>query len=178
MVTVDVFEMHVAFGWFFFVFMGGGFLGAGLHGCGVLPMGPVAAVIGFPVLVTVLLQPVLKRRFLVSFDEEGVTVVRPLGQRKVPWSDIAGFCFVLPESETDSWQIRIRLDRVTPEGRRAPCSGPVLAGFGRSRLDHRRLSMHGALFHQFAQHGVGLVDDPRPEDWQRAHVARALSSCV
>ncbi len=39
------------------------------------PWGRSWGVFGFPVLVTILLQPVLKRRFLVRFGEESVTAV-------------------------------------------------------------------------------------------------------
>nr|WP_239157618.1 PH domain-containing protein [Streptomyces sp. SID13726] len=133
-------------------------------------MGPVLSVSAFPALVTALLYPLLRRRFLVRFDAAGVTVVRPLGRRNVPWPDVAGFCFALSDGDSESWQIRISRTAAAPTGRLVH----VLAEFAGSRVDERRTAVHGALFRQFALRGLGLVEDPWPEQWQRDHVARAL----
>ncbi|MFJ9707652.1 hypothetical protein [Streptomyces sp. NPDC101234] len=177
--TVDVFDVHLASPWLFSVFMGGGFVGAALSAYDTVPMGPVTALASFPALVTSLLYPVLRRLFLVRFDAEGVIIVRPLLRRRVPWADIGGFRFVLADSDTESWQIVIHPAKTAPPGRLRPPwtpGRPVLARFSGERVDHPRLPAHGALFHQFARHGLGLTSDPQPEEWQRAHVERALNT--
>ncbi|MGW1893848.1 hypothetical protein ACWCP6_26880 [Streptomyces sp. NPDC002004] len=174
-VVIPVLESRFALEWGCVLVAAGVAAGPAL----ALPLGLLDEPVLFclaPLVVALALHMGLRGRFVVRFDDAGVTVVRPWRRRHVPWAHIGGMCVQRRRSAADGgdwWKFRLVVNGATGPPLLA-LDAPDTVGGRLGAAERARFVRHGEVFAELAGRGLGLTGRPAPCDDEVAYVERAL----